>query len=564
MSMIKYAVGAAIAAAGVSSAYAFDASDHLPTGTVQLYIGGSTAVDNTLIVTSTALVNDSNGHEVGICANTDGAGNANPSIDIYYFGTSNRVTTCTGAANLPAGLAGQPIAIYKESTVGSFNGPGPLVGLGTAATTDGSTPTGYQLIFLNAGTPGTSGSSHLNLTNCPASGKQLANVGPTGVNDPNFLNYWSHTCTDADGHLQIAANPTGGIADVEANLLKNPNGVFFPAAALSLLTGAPGLDVVWTPWVTKNLYYALQAAQHLADGTVKAACNTANNDAPACAPSLSKSQVADIMTLAGFYSWNQILNLNNATDNTVYLCRRDDGSGTEASYEVYFLGARCGGPSNPSGSKLVIATPASAPGQVTVNGSTGGVRNCLQTYFAAGQWALGFGAETVAADLTVHGTNTCNDCFRAPAIDGVLPTLANVVNGYDPYWSTDFLYTANSGPDKSSGAPLTLFQSFEGKLGHPATTAVTNKAFAGRPWGDSGDLSPALVYENANPPTMPATSGSGGTIAANPVNAQTKGQDAGSLTNCSTPTLFNDFVNPNPLNIPLDSNALQSGNVNGL
>ena len=137
--------------------------------------------------------------------------------------------------------------------------------------------------------------------------------------------------------------PTGGVADVEANLLRTVPGAGTLAAndISNLISGQAGLDVVWGVAVTKNLYYALQTAEHLADGTKIAACATANNDAPACAPSLSKAQVASLYEGTQLVSWSSITGLNNTVDNNTYICRRDVGSGTEASFEAYFLGARC-------------------------------------------------------------------------------------------------------------------------------------------------------------------------------------------------------------------------------
>ena len=541
MSPIKFAVAVAIASAAATSAYALDASSSLAAGTVQIYVGGSTAVDNTLLATETALTTLGPG---GMCQTG--------TIDVYQIGNpSNRLTYCTGSASLPAGLANQPLAFFKESSVGSFNGPGPLVGIAT-------TPGPFTLNFLNAGTPGVAGSSQLTAANCPT--VSSSDLGA------NFNAFTLHQCNTSAG-IVTPRNPTGGIADVEANLLKDPNGRSFPANLIGQLSGAAGLDVVWGVGVTKNLYYALQHAEHLDDGTVIAACNVANNDSPACAPSMSKSQVASAYQAVGLIGWNQILGLSNPTgDNNVYLCRRDDGSGTEASFEAYFLGARCGGPTNPSGSKIVM--PAEDGQFVFTSGSTGNVRNCLQAFFGGGnattstgatvhengnQWAIGvLSSEVTAGNLVASGSNLCNDCFRMVAVDGVLPTLANVANGYWPYWSTDVFYTTSTGPDAATGNPLAGFRAVQGKMGHPAFTAITNASFAGRPWGSGGDLAPASVFAATNPPAIPATSA---TQATNPTNGYTKASTGG-VSNCDTPVLQSG------LNTPTQNNLLGSGNVN--
>lgn len=546
MSPIKSAIAVALASAAAGSAYALDASSMLASNTVVLNVGGSTAVDGTLLATETALETLGPG---GLCK----AG----TIDVYQIGNpSNRLTYCTGSTDLPAGLSGVPIAIFKESLVGSFNGPGPLVGIGTTVATSG-----YQLLFLNAGTPGSSGSSVLTATNCPT-------VSSTSLG-ANFNSYTLHQCNASAASIQVAVNPTAGIADVEANILHDPNNVAFPTGLLSKLNGSPGLDVVWGVAVTKNLYYALQAAEHLSDGTVISTCNTANNDAAACAPSLTRAEVASILTnQGGLVTWNQFIGLSN-TDNNIYICRRDPGSGTEASWEEFFLDTRCGGATNPAGSALI---PWPEDGQyVFEQGSTGGIRNCLQAFYQGGtitpftglpavvepggQWAIGvMTSEVTAGNLTASGSNLCNDCFRMVALDGVLPTLANVVNGYDQFFSTDQFYTTSSGPDAASGTSATLFSTMQGRMGHPVFTAITNASFAGRPWGSGGDLAPAGAFAATNAPTIPAT---GTSVATNPTNAYSK-TFTGSGRNCGPAVLGTGTSGT----VALPQTLLGSGNVN--
>src|SRR5262249_20640423 len=158
-----------------------------------------------------------------------------------------------------------------------------------------------------------------------------------------FSAYTTHTaCAGSITTANIV--PTGGVADVEANLLRTVPGagVLSPTDISNNLTGAAGLDVIWGVAVTQNPYYPPQAAEPLAHGTKLPTCNPANNDAAACTPTLSKSQVAPLYQSTNLISWTQILGLNNTVDNNVYVCRRDVGSGTEASFEAYFLGARCG------------------------------------------------------------------------------------------------------------------------------------------------------------------------------------------------------------------------------
>src|SRR5262249_2903546 len=134
--------------------------------------------------------------------------------------------------------------------------------------------------------------------------------------------------------------------------------------------------------------------------------------------------------------------------------------------------------------------------------STGNVRACLQAISQGGtvtpfngdfntafppktftapsnRWAIGIlSTEAKPGDLSAAG-----DSFRFIAVDGVLPTLENVVNGYWPYFSTDVFYNVAAGkPNAPTGAPLAAFNALNAKIGSPVLTGETNSAFTGVPW----------------------------------------------------------------------------------
>jgi hypothetical protein len=536
MSIVRYAVATAIAAAAATSANALNISTYAANASsnINVYISGSTAVDNTLL--NTEIATSAPG---GICAvNT---------IDVYQVGSpSQRLTYCSAASGLTGITAGTPIAIFKESSLGSINGAAPLINVAKNTSSGVSFISPSLLVGLGGDTDCTTSS-----------------VAATA----NFSAYTLHA---ACGGAITASNvvPTGGVADVEAGLLRTvPGGGALSTSDIStLLSGAPGLDVVWGVAVTKNLYYALQAAEHLADGTKIAACNIANNDSPACAPTLSKSQVASLYQASGLLTWNQIIGISNATDNNVYICRRDVGSGTQASFEAYFLGARCSSSSE---------AMAAQDGQfVFTSSGTGGVRSCLQAFMsggtitpyngdfnttftpvteAAGKWAIG----VMSTEVSASNLSGAGDTIRFVAVDGVLPTLSNTVNGYYPYFSTDVFYTVAAGkPNAPTGLPLSAFQAIQARIGHPAFTAITNSGFAGRPWGSGGDLAPASLFESSNPPTIPATTS---TVASNPTNVYTKASSGG-VNNCDTPVMYNNLTTP--VTTPAPSAWLGNGNVN--
>jgi len=502
--LVRCAVAAALTGVAATAAHATNITAYSSNSSknVNVYISGSTAVDNTLksIITGS----------LGICQsgtvntytdntnvlNASGGAIGGASETIYYCqaGTASGVSS-----NLF-------LAIFKEDTAGSINGAQPLISVAKG------------------------GSSALTFLNPTGADVQAGNcAGPTNVG----------TCTAGDFLQNVT--PTGGIADVEAGLLRTvPGGGALSSTDISTyLVGAPGYDIVWGVPVTKNLYYALQTAEGLATS-----CG-GNFDSPTCAPSLSKEQVAAIYNRQ-ITSWTT-LGLNNSVSNIVNICRRDVGSGTEASFEYFFLGARC----SSSSEKM-----ASQDGSTVIEqASTGNILRCLRAYDqgdvnvtpynsdfnttfqpftpTGGQWAVGI----ASSELTPTQLNSFSDTLRMIAVDGVLPTLENVVNGYDPFWGTDAWYHITPGDiGASAGTPAyNVFAALQGFIGHPVPTSAADATYV-NVWGDGGDLGPASLF---------ATSGIyGGTypvgptaVLATPVNLWTKAS-SGSVNNCDTPVLY--------------------------
>ncbi len=202
---------------------------------------------------------------------------------------------------------------------------------------------------------------------------------------------------------------------------------------------------------------------------------------------------------------------------------------------------------------------ATQDGQFVIeSASTGNVLKCLQAFDAGGisitpynqdfgttyppftptggQWAIGImSTELKSTDLSTHG-----DDIRMVAVDGVLPTLANVVNGYYPYFSTDAWYTVKSGQNIPSGDPLAAFKAIQGDIGHPIPTQAADANYQNRPWGSGGDLAPASLFAtsaNAGYTTFPVTTTE---VEGNPINLFTKASN-GSVNNCDTPVLYGNI-----------------------
>ena len=330
--ILRTAVATAIAAASATAVQALDVTTYAGNTNVNVFISGSTAVDTTLL--NTAVLGVAPG---GLCQ----AG----TIDVYSIGgPTNRLIYCS-ASSTSGITAGTPLAIFKESNAGSNNGVGPLISVAK-----GGAP---GLSFLSPAAL-VADTTH---TECTTSA-----VASTA----DFLAYTSHTACPAADVTSTSINPTGGFADVEAALLRNPNNVVNNQADVTAnLTSANVFDVVWGVTVTKGLYYALQAAEY---GTL---CSS--SDATSCAPSLSKAQVASLYQ-GNVQAWSQ-LGLTNTVDDNTYICRRDIQSGTEASFEAYFLGARCGASSPQEASDEAMAQQDGA--FVFTANSGGNMRACL-------------------------------------------------------------------------------------------------------------------------------------------------------------------------------------------
>jgi hypothetical protein len=533
---LRYAVTVALAGAAVGSAHATDISTYTSNAAnnVNVFVSGSTALDNTM---TNAAIQQAAGQQ-GLCI----PGTA----DIYLIGTSQKLIYCQANTTANVG-SGKFLALFKESNVGSANGVQPLI---------------------NAAKGGTAGTTFLN----PAVATD-ANCGTpvTTAATGDFSQYVTHPgCGTGAGNL--AATPTGGFADVEAAMLLTAGGQAISATdTTNNLSATPTVDQVWGVAVTKALYYALQSAEGLTcpstytsygvTGAPSGGPAYVGKDSASCAPSLSRQQVASIITRQ--IGNGTALSITNGVDDTIYICRRDFGSGTEASFEAYFVGQRCGKPA--------LSVPGEEGFAVWAAGSSGGVRTCLQAFQNGGITLTGFydttaSFEPSAGSYAVGFTNTeitqanmtgAGDAFRLIAVDGVLPQIANVQDGTWPYFSTGNAYTIKAGkPGATSptSLPGLAFAALTKLIGHPTWTADSNTNYSKNPWGIAGDMSPAGLYASTNAPALPANHTS---AVSNPTNAYTK-SSTGAINNCDQPVFdFNDLTATTP-----EAIVLGTSNVN--
>ena len=515
MTLVNKAVAAALFTAAAGSASAIDIANWATDAhVVNVYISGSTAVGTTLI---NASIHAAVAGTQQICGGNidvydDKADKANPGKQLLIY--------CTAAAGL--GLpAGATIAIFKEFELGSANGVLPLIAQAGGAAN--------PLQFYNAGAGG------LTDANCAAA------VAGT------LKNSLAYTFHGSCAHITNvpAIEITGGVADLE--------GTFFGATQAQIaanLTGVNGLDPVWAIPVNSTMYNLLQKAQGLTPGVPTAANQ----------PTLSKSQVAAMfdqsLTDIGQISGTEAL----GTHPQIAICRREAGSGTEVSAEIFWLNSDCTDLEDE-------AMPIADDTNVFEMNSTGNLAGCLSATDQAGQNVTtddglnppgGGPRPAIGTISSENGPGTFDGVHVfAVKLDGATPTLENVVNGFYPFFEEDWFYNQISkcappvnGNYCKTTPPGIVWESLKVNIGHPGFLADSNANYVNY-WGQSGDLALSKVYSvlpaapNNTPakatPTIPATNA---TVVATPVNAYTH-NNSGTVNNCNPPILNGiDFTAP--------------------
>ena len=348
-------------------------------------------------------------------------------------------------------------------------------------------------------------------------------------------------CSATGAGLQ-QAKPTAGVSDVDPGMFR---GVNTPAntlpvnpAVLSGLTIKPAAALVFGIPVTLGLRNALQEVQINA-GLVPVGC--IGSETIDCMPSLTSAEVASIMS-GQISSWSKFIVPNSGGSLVpftsavatppgsplVAICRRVDGSGTQATTNANFL-------DNPCTSSAPTPVNASVFGGPTVvlNSGSGNVENCLEdfndgTNTAGGNpasrtfWAVGVQSLEKNADLAFN--------YRFVKIDGVAPILENVYNGSYKDWSEQsFQWRAPGQPDVPNTNQLAILNTLSTLAGSPATLGSIDAAQFTHSFGVSGFLALTRL---------------GNSLAANavfnpllPITPYTHAPSGSSLDNCRTPVI---------------------------
>ncbi len=299
-------------------------------------------------------------------------------------GSGARAYSCTLGTALGNWTAGTPILIHKRDTGGS------IIGVTNVATNDAST----VMMKVSA-------------ASCPA---------PAAFTN---ITTATSTCTQTE-----TVAPDAGFSDLEPNLLNqapnlidnvlgNPGSGSKLPVDISTLTVAPYWQAIFGVAVNLKAYRALQNAQGLVQ-----------DDTDANRPSLSKNWIRTALTgnvdtsASGLQGWGLVLG-TGGNGKTVNICRRDPGSGTQATTQAYFLSNPCDTNNKLAAIRQAGAskpTPdANAGGVLAIeNSATGDVLNCLGAAEdnASTAYALGmFSRENVETGKK----------WRYVRIDGALP-----------------------------------------------------------------------------------------------------------------------------------------------
>lgn len=508
------------------------------TDAAALSVSGATATDRSL---SEALLDATN----GICLDAAGAADI---AEVYttesnfnnlpVAGNSrlfqNYSVLCRARSGFTGSSAGAgaiaanaPVAVYKYSG-GS--------GSGIANVADGST--------LN--TDSTRARRWVNVDACRTAGVFTSQGGGT-TGQVQYRLYVN--CTEL-----ATLVPKVGISDVEPFLLSAVNGVTGGAtqAQLNNLSSQVTVGVSFGPVVSRPLFVALQRAQGL-DAAGCTLDGAAANATEACLPSLSTSQLRGIfqgritstLGLLDDAANTAIQSLPGQTapaSNSLFICRREVSSGTQVSYQTFFLGQGClksiGGAVaqrtfvGATNTTQVWTSSSSADQSVRVwagNGA-GEVKKCMDARSAANQWAIGLlSTENPPGDGT--------DDWRYVKVDGVAPSLENTVRGRYQFFTENYLNNpGGTSPNVVSGLQVSLKDWLRDRLQNPALLAGSNLQLA---HGLGGLL--AIPTTAADVPLPPITNA---TVAATPRNSQTRSTSTygGAGSNCTPPATLTNSI----------------------
>lgn len=435
MKLRHIALAATLAVVG--QAHALTPAQVADAQTVKVYMSGATALRNTV----GGLFTQGCSGDLSVYFSSTGTFSG---ISFGSNGDAHRVYACTMRADSPL-LPGKRVAFFKSDIGGSGQGVFP--------------------VYFGAIAPFPT-RKFLNLAD--------ATCGTRQASVPNYV------CSTEQDQV-----PMFGVSDVEPALFRFINvpkdDPTYPIAGLddgqlAELDVGPVFQTVFAVAANRALRDALQAKQGL----------TVGSDAEADRPSMSRIAASSLFN--GFLAdpasglgWQSLVSANEPLRNTrVNICRRVDGSGTQASANAYLTGFPCNSQAPTpltyeiSDSGLANSTASVGPtGSLFVfeGSTTGNVISCLNAAQGANAFAVGHVSKENNELAT--GSN-----WRHVKIDGVAPNRDNTKNGLYEYffestiqWHRDKFATLS--PDQQ--AFITAFRAEASKPSSLTNLSVTNQ-----------------------------------------------------------------------------------------
>jgi hypothetical protein len=330
-------------------------------------------------------------------------------------GSNHRAYACTMNKQVGNHPAGTLVLVNKREAGGSIFGVNPIA-LDIAEN---------AMQITNAGCVVTGSNPDVNVAayTCGTVALQKAQAGLSDVEPARFSDSVEVNGANVDLNLPVGVDDNG---TAWSTLSSKQLGNLDTAAINQTLFGIA---------VNLNLRNALQDAQGLP-----------NDDTAANVPSMPRAFYA--AAVAGFVkggsanaNWQSLTRLAGDNAKQVNICRRTNGSGTQAASNLFFLNA----PTIGSDSGGMLA-PKGATGALAVNGSlavientsTGTVETCLTNAV--------LGSTGYAMGIVSYEVDPSTKAYRFVKIDGAAPDKAMARIGSYPY-----LYSATMQFNKKGG-----------------------------------------------------------------------------------------------------------------
>lgn len=343
-------------------------------------------------------------------------------------GSAYRSYFCTMNATAPAAIAGKKVLFNTRAKGGSVWGVVPLgknwnvqylnIGYNGGAHCTSSVAGTYQCTIANASTAVSGGECPKDSVDYSAQDRETK-------------------CVKSDA----------GVSDLEPSMFVDtnlPSGWnALTAAELGALTVNSEYGVIFGIAVTNDVYAALQTLQGLSASDV---------------PSLTKAQITGILK-GNIKSWKELDSAltgisSSATGGLMSVCRRANGSGTQAAQNAYFFNTPCA--SSFGVTDGMVTANNSATYKVIENSSAGNVSDCLNNS-ADGKLAgstLKFGG---IGFMAIEKQPAVTDKWKYIKIDGVEPTVDNTIStAYDHVYEQTLQWPTSVSGDKLAALQMLL------------------------------------------------------------------------------------------------------------